>query len=904
MSRRESGRPSGWRRLFRFPGGRFQLERDLDDELSFHLEQRTRKGIDEGLAPDEARRRAEQRFGDLGTVRERCQEISRSRARHDRLRRARDEITHDLASAVRTLRRAPLFALGIVAILAVGIAAATACFSLLWQVVLRPLPMPEAGRVQAIGLVSGGAFEPRGAGLLSPGVFMRLGEGSPSLESLAAMTEVGITLTGRGLPERLEGMRVSRNYFSVLGVSALRGATLEAASPGEPVVVISHRLWTRRFEADPELVGRDIELDGVAHRVLGVMPQSLDLTARSMQLWLPLDLGPGQRENLGTLYLGSLGRLAPGASPALLREELRGLRDRHDLRDFRGTPLEPRVMSLSKFFYGDLEPRLWLLLAVAGAVLLIACGNVANLLLAMGISRQHEMGVRAALGAGRARLTRQILIESAALGLLGALLGALASHFMVTALASAIPLDLPRLGEARTDGAALAFAVAVGVFSAMIAGALPARRLSQEDLQSQLIGGARSGASPASQRLRDVLVAAQVTVTTLLVVTAGLLVQTLLHLERVDLGFRVPGLITAQLALPRADYPDAANAMGTYLEAVQEISRLPSVEAATVSSGAPFAGFTGSGGFRLLSQAEAQGVSTGIRLVGPGSFETYGIPMVAGRGITPQDLGHTQLVAVINRTLAERLGASPGLERDLLGSELLCDLRDFRNGEGEPLRWRVVGIAEDTSSGNLRDSPRPTVYLAMTQTPAAPWEWSGRRMLLAARVSGEPMTLARELRSAVAAIDARLPIFDVRSMADRLREAVVVERLLAQILTVVSLFGIVLAMGGIFALVAFRVGQRSREIGVRLAMGATLGQLRTRFVGLGMRPVIFGLIAGSAAALAAARLLEEMLFGVTAFDWRTLAGVAACLMAAAFAACYLPTAAIARVDPVRALKDE
>ncbi|MFY9821695.1 MAG: ABC transporter permease, partial [Thermoanaerobaculia bacterium] len=515
---------AAWRRAFRLHLRKGTVEQDVNDEIAFHLDQAARELMADGCEPQAARDEALRRFGEVERIRRTCREIGRQRQRGRRRTEVSSELWQDAVFALRQLRKAPAFTLIAVFTLALGIGSTTAIFSLLNAVVLRPLPFPHPERIVNLFMTDHGELRS-----ISAGNFLAYRAGSHSVASLAAKTDGSFNLAGEGEPERVEGARVSAGYFEAYGARPLLGRTIAPAddTPGrDRVVVLSHRLWHDRFAADPRIVGRDVHLNGVVHSVIGVMPAELNLRESDSKLWVPLALTPEQAGDYGNSYLKLSGRLRPGVSLAAAQAELSALARRLetvDVRSNRGRGV--KVDSFLDRLLGGLRRRLLILLGAVGCVLLIACVNVANLLLARGAARSREIAIRAALGAGRWRIVRQLLTESLVLSLAGAVAGVGLAHLGLKGLVAISPAGVPRLASAGIDGAALAFSFALALIASLLSGLVPALRTARPDLQTMLKEGGRSvGAGSPRDRVRTGLLVAEVALALVLLAGAGLLI--------------------------------------------------------------------------------------------------------------------------------------------------------------------------------------------------------------------------------------------------------------------------------------------------------------------------------------------------------------------------------------------
>ncbi|HEX9940624.1 MAG TPA: ABC transporter permease [Thermoanaerobaculia bacterium] len=879
---------ASWRRAFRLHLKGGTVEQDVDDEIAFHVETRTRELIEEGMAPSAAREEALRLFGDAQRVRRACVEIGRRREKGRRRTEILAEMRQDAAFALRQLRKAPAFTLVAVLALALGIGATAALFSVLYAVVLRPLPFDHPERVVVL-LALNPERETRS---LSPGSFLEFRRRMRSVGSLAASFNSSFNLTGEGPPERIEGALVSAGWFEAFGARPVLGRVFSADEdrPGrDRVAVLSHRLWRGRFGADPEVVGRTVRLNGLPHTVLGIMPASFDLRSDSPRLWVPLALGPEERTNFGNKFLRVVGRLRPGVSvPAAQGEAETVARQIVELDPRFNTGLGARIEPYVDRLLGGYRKRLWVLLGAVGCVLLIACVNVANLLLARGAARSREIALRAALGAGRGRIVRQLLTESLMLALIGAAGGLGLAHLGVRSLVAASPPGMPRLEQAGIDGPVLAFTLGLSLLSSLLCGLVPALKTARPDLQSMLKeGGASLGFRPRD-RVRVALLVTEVALALVLLVGAGLLIRSALRLQRVEIGFDPERLLTAQLSFPQADYPGADGPVDAVGRMVEEMERLPGVTAAAAVTILPLSSSTISSEVRFDGRPPQPGKdpSADTRAVTPGFFGTLGIPVLAGREFTGDDRRGAPGVVAVNQTLA-RL-AWPG--QSPLGRRL-----DYT---GEWLE--VVAVVGDVRSGLLDEDLRPAFYVPLAQYPPELWK-ADVQLALAVRTQDEPASLVRDLRRIVHAVDPRLPLFSVATMDEIRASSVASTRLNTLLLTLLGTIGLILAAVGIYGVVAYFVSQRTQEIGVRMALGATEGRVLALVVEQALRPLALGLALGLAGALAASRLLSGFLFEVSATDPVTFAGVLVVLAAAALLASWLPAKRAARVDPTRAL---
>ncbi len=888
--------PRGVRRLFRLPDSPEGLRRAVDEEIDFHLAERAAELEAAGWSPEAARREALRRFGDPGRVRAACAELDGERLRRSRRLETLSELAHDLRVAGRQLRRAPAVSLVAVLTLALGIGATTAIFSVVHAVLLRPPPFPQPERVV---FVWEGDLDRRGD--VSAGNFADWREDSRAFTALAAARAGSFNLAAGPSPVRVPGLRATAAFWRVFAVAPALGRPFgpEEDRPGAPpTVVLSHELWARRFAADPGLVGRRVRIDGAPATVVGVMPPGFDPTGDGAELWVPMAFTAERLATYDEHTYQVVGRLAPGVDRARAQAELRRVSARRqeaapdDQRDLRAL-----VTSLADDLVVDVRRRLLILFAAVVVVLLIACGNVANLLLAHGAGRGREMAVRAALGARRLRLVRQLLTESLLLALAAAAGGVVLAAAGVRALVALAPPGVPRLDEAAIDLPVVAFAVALAVGASLLAGLFPAFRGSRARPGEMLREGGRSGRDGSSDRLRSLLVTGEVALALVLLVAAGLLVHSGIEVARVSPGFDVDRLLTLRVSLPENGYADPGRVVDTFARLAAGAAALPGVRAAAVSNQLPLAGSSASNGLLVEGQPldEDHLVLADLRLVSPGYLATLGLPLRAGRALTAADRRGAPRVMLVNETLARRLFP----DGEVLGRRVACC-----EGTPDDPRWKtVVGVVGDVRSRGLAVEPPPQFYIPLAQAPEEAWGWLQRTMVLAVRTAGAPEAAAAPLRRLVARVDPELPVYDVASMRQRLGSSLSQARFNTLLLTLLGAVGLLLAAVGIYGTLAFTVEQRRHEIGVRMALGASAREVVALALRQMLVPVGVGIACGAVGALAAGRGLEAFLFRVGTADPATFAVVFAVLLGVALAAGLVPARRAARVDPVRTLAD-
>jgi putative ABC transport system permease protein len=879
---------SPFNRLFWRP----PVEHEVDEELEFHREMRTRELIARGMDPDAARREAARRLGDLHHT---LQALGRQRNRHMQRTQYLSELAQDIAFTWRQLRKGPGFAAVAVLTLALGIGATTAIFSAVYAVVLQPLPIGDPSRLMLVGELWEGA--PRA---MSVGNYVDTDAAIPDFEhGLAAFNSANYNLADETSPERIVGARVTANYFDVMGVRPMLGRTFTAHDdhPGnELVVVLSHRLWTRRFGSSDAVVGTMVRMNGVAYTVAGVMAASFDLTNDSEELWTPIAFTPLQRATHDEHYLTVYGRLRPGITRRQVQAKLDAvaIRLRHDF------PKDDEIISFGTVpfvdeFVGDVRERLLTLLAAVGLVLLIACGNVANLLLARGAARGRELAVRAALGAGRGRIVRQLLTESAVLALAAAGAGVLLAHWFIAAVIAWSPKDVPRLDQARIDPVALMFAIAIALASSVLCGLAPALRVSRRDVQSGLRDGGRGSVGGLRDRLRSGLIVAEIALSLMLLVGAGLLIRSAIALQKTGMGFEPRGVLSARVTLPVTSFTDPAQIRETLRRVHDAAAALPGVSSAAISS---YAAMGGGGGFNGLLREGREAIYANIvpsvsRQITPDFFDTMRVPILRGRNFDAGDRAEGRRVMIIS----EKLAAIAFAGEDPIGQRIACC-------ESGPNALKVViGIAGDIRSRGPALPPRPEFYLPIAQSGDVEW-MRNRTMYLLVRTAGDPTALAAPLQAAVRGVNRDLPLFDVQTIEQRLAGTLAAARFNTWLLSLLGAVGLLLAATGVYGVIAYFVSQRTQEIGVRLALGATRGSVVRLILAYALRPVALGAAVGLAAASAATRILASQLVGVSRTDPLTIAVVVATLIGVALAASAVPARRAAGIDPTRALQAE
>jgi putative ABC transport system permease protein len=814
-----------------------------------------------------------------------------------------DSLVQDLRYALRQLARNPGFTAVAGLTLALGIGANTAIFSAVKTVLLMPLPFRDQASLVWIWERDLRTDDPRNP--VSPLSFAAFRDETQVFEGIGSSRDAMYTLTGEGEPETLIAYRFSHDFFQVLGMPPLLGRTFlpEEDRPGAaPVVVLSHALWTRRFAADPGIVGRSITLDGQGYTVVGVMPKGF-AHPRLTELWTPLALTPELAAAPDRRFLRLVARLKPGTSIAQAQAAVGGVAARLSARypDSHGNwgavvnPIESR-------YTGDVKPALLVLLGAVGFVLLIACANVANLLLARGAGRMREIAVRAALGASRGRVVRQLLSESLALALFGGALGTLFAQWGLSALLGLFPrsifnVAIPRLDEIRLDAGVLAFTLLVSLATGLLFGLLPALQVSRVRLGEALQHATRgAGGVPPGQRLRSALVVAEVALAVVLVAGGALMLKGFLRLQGSSLGFDPKGLMTARVLLPEYRYGDPTKRLAFLEQSVARISALTGVEAVGVTPFLPLSGWSSGRTFRIEGQtppAPGQEPEAELRVVNEDYFRAMRIPLVRGRAFAESDREGATRVALVNETMARRFFAG----EDPLGRRVFLQFRGDDPPE-DPRHWReIVGVVADVRHYGLTQPAVPEIYLAWRQDPV---ELIG----FAVRTAADPMSLVKGVRDAVWAVDKDQPVTMAMSYEQLASDSITLQRASARLVSFFAGVALLLAALGIYGVMAYAVARRTHEIGVRMAMGARERDVIGLVLGQGLRLAGIGVVLGLAASLALTRVLGSLLHGVSTSDPASFAGVLVLVAAAALLACYLPARRATRVDPMVALRCE
>ena len=800
---------------------------------------------------------------------------------------------HDLRYGFRQLARSPGFTLLSILTLALGIGATTAIFSVVNPILFRALPYPDADRIVHAAERSKEGTD-AGTGYAT---FLDVQRMATSFQAIAVSSQWQPTLQGRGDPERLDGQRVTQAFFSVLGVHPFLGRdfTAEENVRGRHhVTILSHGLWQRRFGGDPGILGRQVTFDGIAYTVVGVMPRSFEsLLAPGAQLWAPLGYDVSLPWACRTCHhLVEVARLKPGVTPERARREL-------DLISARLVAQYPHeyeapgmiVVPLRTVVTGEVRPGLLAVLGAVGFVLLIACANVSGLLLGRSMQREGEFAIRGALGAGRRRVVRQLLTESVVLSALGGAAGVGLAWLGVKGLVALAPATLPRLTRIGIDGRVLGFTAALSLATGLLFGLVPALAASRRDLFTALRPGGRHTGQRSRRLARSVLVAGEVALSLMLLVGAGLLLRSLDRLLAVNPGFAPSGLLTMEVQTTGARYKDDGPTWDFFARAQEAVKAVPGVEAAGWTSQLPLGGNWDRYGVQIEGKllANPEEAPSAERFAVSGEYlQAMRIPLRRGRMIAGTDVANSPPVVLINETLA-RVGWAG---EDPIGKRVQV------GGPDRP--WRtVVGIVGDVHHTSLDEKQAPQLYL-----PEIQWQSADGAMVLAARTRGDPATLAPTVRAAIRSVDPTLPILHTATMDQLVSAAAQSRRFAFVIFQVFAAVALLLAAAGIYGVLAGSVTERTREIGIRTALGASRRGVLSLVVRQGLLLTGAGLVLGTAGALALSRLLDRMLFGVGARDPVTFIAVLLVLLVVALAACWAPAWRATRVSPLEALRGE
>jgi putative ABC transport system permease protein len=859
---------------------RRRVDRDLSDEISSYAELLTEKNMKRGMDRNEARRAALLELGGMEQIKE--------QVRTGRAGFAVDTFIQDVRYGLRSFLKKPGFTLTAVIALALGIGANTAIFSVIDAVLLRSLEYRDPDRITIVWerSLKGG----RSQNFVSPANFLDWKKQSSSFEQFAASWDTRANLASGGEPEEIQVQRVSADFFSVLGVAPEFGRSFvrEEEAPGtESVVILGHDLWQRRFAGNPSIVGQTVTMSGKNWTVIGVMPPGFHFLNPQVKAWMPLQFEPGTEWRKSGRFLRSVARLKQGVTLQQAQAELDGIAKQlesayPDYNQGWGVNLLP----IHEQVVGDVRPVLLVLLAAVAFVLLIACANVANLLLSRAASRQKELALRAALGADRIRLIRQMLTESLLLALIGGAVGVLLAYWGIQLLVAFAPDNIPRLHEITIDPRVLGFTFGVSLLTGLAFGLVPALQSSRPDLNDALKEGAR-GSTSRHRVVRNLFVVAEMALALVLLVGAGLMLRSFSQLLQVKTGFDTDNVLTMRVQLPSAKYGEPQQRAEFFKRAQERLATLPGVKSIGAISYLPLTGVATSTIFNLASQPlpPSESPNTELRPITPGYFTAMGIPLLKGRAFDERD-GANSRVVIINETLARKF--FPG--QDPIGQQLVVMWRPQFADE-------IIGVVGDIKETALAQESNPAIYWPH---PREPYPF----MNFVIRAAIDPAALSAAVAREIHALDPDQPVADIRTLDEVVAKSIARPRFNALLLAIFAGVALVLASVGIYGVMNYSATQRTQEIGIRMALGAKRGDILRLVVGHGMKLTFIGIAIGLVASLALTRVISNFLFGITATDLPTFVAVSGVLSFVALLANYIPARRATRVNPVVALRYE
>jgi putative ABC transport system permease protein len=866
---------------------RDRFDSELEEEMRLHLEMKAEEYMAAGMAPGKARRAARRRFGNETRLRE----MSRETWGFVML----ETLLKDVRFGARALAKRRGFTAVAVLTLTLGIGMNTAIFSVVNAVLLRPLPYENSHDLVQIW----GTQPQLDTAPMSPANFLDWREQNRVFERVAAYTGQNFNLSGVDEPERIRATRVSADLFELLRVRPALGRTFLAEEDqygNHRVVILSHALWQRRFGANPEILGKTLTLNDQSYVVVGVMPPDFSFPRTTTEMWTPIAFSPGERGTRNTNYISVIARLRPGVTLEQARSEMEGLaRRQQEQYPESNTGIGVKLISYKEQVVGATRPVLLLLLGAVGFVLLIACANVANLLLVRATARRKEIAIRSALGASRGRVIRQLLTESMLLALAGGGLGLLFAYWGLDLLVALQPANIPRLAELSIDRGVFLFASAISILTGIAFGLAPALQASKLDLNDAIKeGGKGTGEGGSRQRLRSLLVVSEIALSLVLLIGAGLLIKSFWRLIEVDPGFNPENTLTMAISLPTSRYAETARQVAFFEQAVERVSSLPGVEAAGVTTDIPLFGGN-STGFNVEGHppyAPGQRPLVEYRSISPGYFRAMGITLLKGRTFSEQDRGDAPGVVIINETLARRYFP----DGDPIGKRL---------GFSGPTDWReVIGVARDTRNYGLEEEVKPEAYMPYTQSAPGYLEGSISGMILVVRTASDPQSMAAAVKREVQGLDKNQPIYNIKTMEQHLAESIAPRRFSMLLLMLFAAVAVLLAAVGLYGVMSYMVTQRTHEIGLRMALGAQARDILRLAVRQGLVLILIGIGVGLVGALALTRVMAGLLYGVGATDPMTFAAIMLLLACVSLIACYIPARRATKVDPLIALRYE
>jgi putative ABC transport system permease protein len=860
---------------------RRRAERELDEEIRAHLEMETERNVADGMSPEDARLAARRSFGSVALAKEDSRVMWGLGAL--------ETLWQDLRYGVRMLLKSPNYTLIAVITLSLGIGANTAIFSVVNAVLLRPLPYKDADRLMMILETKPPQFP---ESTVSPANFLDWKKQNTVFERLVAYSGATFNMIGAGDPERLRGLSVSEGFMAIFGAQPQLGRVFlpEEDQPGRNnVVILSHRLWQRRFGGDPKILSQVITLDGQNYTVIGVMPATFSFGG---DLWTPMAFTAQQAQNRGGRSLTAMGQLKPGVALDQARAEMSAIAGRLASQYPRvNTGWNVKIIPLPEITVRNVKDTLLVLLVAVAFVLLIACVNVANLLLARAAGRRKEIGIRAALGARRARIVRQLLTENALLAFLGGAVGLLLAKLGMDLLLKLAPQNFPRMGGVSLDGRALAFTAAITLLTGVIFGLVPALQASRPNLNETLKDGRNSIEGGRRHLTRGALVVLEVASSLVSLVGAGLMIKSFWRLQNVDPGFNPDNALTVSVSLPRRKYPEENQQAAFFQQLVEKAGTLPGVQAAGATSLLPLGGSEYNLSFGIQGRPTlppGEGQSVNFYSVSAGYFKAMGIRLLRGRLFTERDSRDSQRVAIINETMAKKIFP----DDDPIGKRITVDPGN------KNLDWfEIVGIVGDVKHAGIDRGTTLQTYEPYTQRTFS-------YMTLVVRAEGDPASLTAAIRSEVLKLDKEQPVSDVRTLDQIYSASIAQRRFSALLLGVFAAVALALAAVGVYGVLSYAVTQRTHEIGIRMALGAARRDVLRLVIGRGMLLTLIGVAAGLGAAFALTRLMSTLLFEVSPTDPLTFSSIGLLLGAVALLACWIPSRRATKVDPLMALKHE
>jgi putative ABC transport system permease protein len=871
---------------------RGRVTAEVDDEFAFHLDMRTRELIATGLTPEEARGAALRQFGDVNDATTYCRRTGERRER----RIMRTEwflgLGQDLRFALRTLRRSPAFTVVAALTLALGIGANTAIFSVVRGILLRPLPFRDPSQLVMVPATYQGKRIP-----VSPANAYDWRSQNRSFSGMAMATNHSAVITGNGDPERLRGFDVGPDLFGILGVNALRGRSMfsadEARWQGPKAVLIGESLWRTRFGSNPSLVGSMITLDNERYQVIGVVPAASTWPTGAL-IWFPFSYDPATLEqSRGAVYLNMIARLKPGVTRAAAEADMRAITARLATQyPDANTGVGAGVVPLQEWMTGNLRTPLLVLLGGVGFVLLIACANVANLLLVRGVTREPELAVRTALGAGRGRLLRQLVTESVVLALVGGVLAIGLALVGTRMLVHAAPAGTPRLDSIRVDGVVLGLTLITATVIGVLFGLLPSRRILRPDLARTLREAGRGGGKAGRHAARRLLVVAEVALSVMLLAGAGLLIRSFNRLMNVDPGFRTENSTSFALSLPDAKYPSPELKNAFMDQLTERLKVLPGVQSVGAAMGMPLTPFGFFFSFEIAGRPPlkpADQPAAEVRVATPTYLSTMGIPVLSGRGIVATDRPGAPGALLITQAAAKQFFP----HENPIGKHVTLGW----GPPGHAVEGDIVGVVGDVKQLSLATATNPQFWIPYAQRPVESFN-------VVLHGTRDPGLLVGEARRAVHDLDPDLAVSQIRTLDQVVAESVAQPRFYMTLLAAFAVVALVLSAIGIYGVIAYLVGQRSREIGIRIALGAEPGRVIAMIVREGAAMIATGLVIGLAGALALTRLMGALLFDTSTTDPLTYAAVIATLAGVALLASGVPALRAAQVDPALTMRAE